>query len=213
LKLQNALLQIDELTGKNKALEEELRLGAPGREVGRRGKVPRYLKCGDCLVLGDSIIRNVGTECSDVKAECFPCIRTEELYRVIENRVLVSPYVVVFHVGTNDLRRPGYLDYVVGDVYDLVNTAKTRFLKSRAVLCGMWRRRDLSWRRIGALNSRYGWVVSTLGVNFVDLNSCVDDWDFGRDGLQINRRGARRLDQLYSRVCGIGGGRQKMKSA
>jgi len=38
----------------------------------------------------------------------------------------------------------------------------------------------------------------------------VDDWDFGKDGLHINRRGARHLSQLYSKVCGIGGGRHKM---
>jgi len=37
-------------------------------------------------VLGDSIIRNVGNECSDMKVECFPRIRTEQLHRFIENR-------------------------------------------------------------------------------------------------------------------------------
>ena len=34
-KLQNALLQIDDLTRKNKALEEQLRMTTAGREVGR----------------------------------------------------------------------------------------------------------------------------------------------------------------------------------
>jgi hypothetical protein len=34
-KLQKALLQIDDLTWKNKALEEQLRLATAGREVGR----------------------------------------------------------------------------------------------------------------------------------------------------------------------------------
>jgi hypothetical protein len=28
-------------------------------------------------------------------------------------------------VGTNDLRQTGNLDYVMGDIYDLVNMAKT----------------------------------------------------------------------------------------
>jgi hypothetical protein len=35
-KLQNALLQIDGLTRKNKALEEQLQLATAGREVGKR---------------------------------------------------------------------------------------------------------------------------------------------------------------------------------
>jgi len=69
-------------------------------------------------VLGKSIIRNVGTECPDMKFECFPRIRTEQLQRVFERRQLGSPDLVFFHVGTNDLRRTGNLDYVIGDVYN-----------------------------------------------------------------------------------------------
>jgi hypothetical protein len=46
--LQNALLQIDEVTRKNKALEEQLRLATVGREVGRRDTVPGDRKCGEC---------------------------------------------------------------------------------------------------------------------------------------------------------------------
>ena len=48
--------------------------------------MPGDCKCGECLVSGDSIVRNVGTECSDVKVECFLGIRTEQLHRVTENR-------------------------------------------------------------------------------------------------------------------------------
>jgi len=73
----------------------------------------------------------------------------------------------------------------MGDVYDLVNMAKTKFSTSRVVLSGVLWRQDVSWWRIGAVNSRYEWVLQTLGVTFVDTNSWVD-WDFGRDGLHIN---------------------------
>ena len=138
-------------------------------------------------------------------------IRTEQLQRVIERRELGSPDSVVIHVGTKDLRRTGNLDYVMGDAYDLLNTAKTKFSASRVVLSGVLRRKDVSWRRIGAVNDRLEWVAKTLGVTFVDPNSWVDDWDFSRDGLHINCRGARHLGQLYSRVCGISSKRQKMR--
>jgi hypothetical protein len=84
----------------------------------------------------------------------------------------------------------------MGDVYDLVNTAKTKFSESRVVLIGVLRRRDVSWRSNGAVNSRYEWIANTLGVTFVDPNIWVGDWDFGGDGFQFNRRGARHLDQL-----------------
>jgi len=124
-KLQNAVFQIDDLTRKNKSLEEELRLATAGREVDRRDTVPGDRKAGECLVLGDSIIWNVGNECSGMKVECFPGIRTEQLHTVIENRDLGNPDIVVIHVGKNDLRRTGNLGYVMGDVYDLVNNGKS----------------------------------------------------------------------------------------
>jgi hypothetical protein len=148
----------------------------------------------------ETIIRNVGTECSDMKVECFPGIRTEQLQSAIEERDLGIPGSVVIHVGTKDLRN-GNLDYVMGDVYDLVNMAKSKFSASRVVLSGVLRSGDVSWRRIGAVNDRLEWVANTLGVTFVDPNGWVEDWDFSRDGLHINRRGARHLGQLYSRVC------------
>jgi hypothetical protein len=64
----------------------------------------------------------------------------------------------------------------------------------------------MSWQQIGALNGRYDHRAKTLGVTFVDPNSWIENWDFGRDGLHINRSGARRLGQLYSRVCDFGKG-------
>jgi hypothetical protein len=72
----------------------------------------------------------------------------------------------------------------MGDVYALVKKAKTKFPQASLVLSGALRRRDVSWRRIGALNDRYDWVARTLGVTFVDPNSWIEDWDFGRD---VNR--------------------------
>jgi hypothetical protein len=74
----------------------------------------------------------------------------------------------------------------MGDVYDLVNTAKTKFSTSGIFLRGVLLRRDESWRRIGVVNSRYKRVAPSLCVTFVGPNNWVDDWDFGRDGLHIN---------------------------
>jgi hypothetical protein len=60
--MQNALLQIDNLTRKNKALDDQLRLATTGREVDRWDTVPGHRKGGECLVLGDSIVLNVQYE-------------------------------------------------------------------------------------------------------------------------------------------------------
>jgi hypothetical protein len=82
-----------------------------------------------CLLLGDSIVRNVGAENQNMRVECFPGIRADQLRIVMENRNLGYLHTVVIHVGTNDVRRSRNLDYVMGEVYDLMNTAEA---KSRA---------------------------------------------------------------------------------
>jgi hypothetical protein len=107
-----------------------------------------------CLVLGDSIVRNVGTDEADMKVQCFPGIRTDHLRRVIENRDLGCSDTVVIHVGTNDVRNYRNLDLVMGEVYDLVNTAKAQFPGSRLVIGGVLRSIGVSWRRVGAANYR-----------------------------------------------------------
>ena len=96
-------------------------------------------------------------------------------------------------------------------IYDLINTAKSKFSSSRVILSGVLRRRDVSWCRIGAVNDRLGWVANTLGVTFVDPNSWVDDWGYSGDGLHLNRRRAQQLGQLFERVSGADGGGQERR--
>jgi hypothetical protein len=93
----------------------------------------------------------------------------------------------------------------MGEVYDLVNMAKAKFPGSRLVLSGVLRSRGVKWRHVGAANDRLEWVARSPGATFVDPNSWIRDVDFGRDGLHLNRNGARELGDLHSRVCGIDG--------
>jgi hypothetical protein len=79
-------------------------LATTGREVGRWDTVPGDHKGGECLVLGDLIICNVGSESLSMKVESFLGIRMEQLHSVTENRDLGNPDTVVIDVGTNDLR-------------------------------------------------------------------------------------------------------------
>ena len=111
--------------------------------------MPTKQKATKCMVVGDSIVRNVGAEHADMKMECFPGIKTEQLHRLMEKRDLGSPDTVIIHVGTNDLKTTRNLDIVMGEVYALVYTAKKKLPNCRLVLSGMLRPRDVSWRRIG----------------------------------------------------------------
>jgi hypothetical protein len=47
---------------------------------------------------------------------------------------------VVIHVGTNDVRRSRNLDYLMGEVFDLMNTVKAKFSDFKLVLSGALRR-------------------------------------------------------------------------
>jgi len=156
-------------------------------------------KVTKCMAVGDSIVRNVGADHADMKVECFLGIKTEQLRRVMEKRDLGSPETLIIHVVTNDLRTMRNLDFVMGEVYALVSTAKKELPNCRLVLSGVLRHTDVSWRRIGALNYRFNWVANALGLTFIDPNNWIEDGDFARDGLHLNGRGKRRLGQIYAR--------------
>ena len=151
-KLQEAMKQIDTLSKRNRSLEEKLNQ-ITNRETTSGDKEHAHQKCNGLLVLGDSIVRNVGDDHPDMKIVCFPGIGAEQLQRVIEKRDFGAPDTLI-HVGTNDIKNSRNLDYVMGDIYDLTNTMKTKFPTSTVILSGIMRRRDISWRRIGALNGR-----------------------------------------------------------
>ena len=78
---------------------------------------------------------------------------------------------------------------MIGEVFSLVNKAKVKFPES--IKCGTAADRCVmaahrSVKRQIRLNSE------DIRITFVDPNSWLEDWDFARDGLYINR-GARRL--------------------
>jgi hypothetical protein len=99
--LQNALRQIDELKARYRELEEKLLLV----ETGKRDTVPAKQKVAKSMVVGYSVLRNVGAEHADMKVECIPGINTEQLHRLIERRDLGSPETIIIQVDTNDFRK------------------------------------------------------------------------------------------------------------
>jgi hypothetical protein len=90
-KLQNALIQIEDLKLGNKKLEEQLRKAATGNEIGRQDTVQEFHEGEKWLVVDDSIIRNGGTGQNNMVVECFPGIGTGKFQRVLDNRDLGDP--------------------------------------------------------------------------------------------------------------------------
>jgi hypothetical protein len=103
--LQNALLQIDELRTRIRDLEAKVLPAGDGKKdtVHAKKKVAKY------MVVGDSMLRNVGADHADMMVECFPGIKIEQLHRVTEKRNLGSPETAII----NDLRTTRNLDFVI----------------------------------------------------------------------------------------------------
>ena len=70
---QNALRQTDELKARNRELETKLLMAG----TGKRDTMPTVQNVTKCMVIGDSLLRNVGAEHSNMKMERFPGIKTE----------------------------------------------------------------------------------------------------------------------------------------
>jgi len=118
-KLRDAQIQTEALKRRNRALEEQLLRTENGKVV-RNGDTVTVKPVGEkCLVLGYSIVRNVGAEKSNMRVECFPGIGADQLRRVTENRDLGYSGVVVIDVGTNYVRRSRNLDYSMAAVRNL----------------------------------------------------------------------------------------------
>jgi hypothetical protein len=59
--------------------------------AGKRDTVPAKQRVTKCMVVGDSLLRNVGAEHADKMVECSPGIKTEHLHRMVEKRDIGSP--------------------------------------------------------------------------------------------------------------------------
>ena len=94
--------------------------------TGKRDTILANPDVTQCMVVGDSILRNAGVEHAEMNVECFPGIKTEQLHSVIETNELGNPETIIIHVGANDIRATRNLDFVMGEVYALVSTAKKK---------------------------------------------------------------------------------------
>ncbi len=187
---------LEDCLKRNKELEEQLQASTSSVSESTTNADKGTEK--NVLVLGDSIVRHTGTGNEALDVRCFPGIRTAQLRRVIESQDMGRPDAVILHVVTNDSKRN--VDYVIGDIYELVTAARKKFPTAKLILSGLLRRRDTRWTRIGLINDGMDWVARSLGVQMVDANAWIADGDLGRDGLHLNRRGASKLGRLFTKV-------------
>jgi hypothetical protein len=98
--LESAVGQIDELKARNRKIETKLQTAVSGNA----NTMPTKQKVTKYVVIGDSVLRNVGAEHTDITVECLSGFKTGQLHGVIEKRDLGSPETAIIHAGTNDFR-------------------------------------------------------------------------------------------------------------
>jgi hypothetical protein len=113
-KLQNALRQINELKVRNRELQAKLQMAGSGEK-----KSTADIQKVKCMVVGDSIVRNVGSEHADMKVECFPGIKAQQLQSDGKER----PRLCRNANYTRGYKRSG-------------NNEKSRFYNGRSILIG-----------------------------------------------------------------------------
>jgi len=84
--LQNVLRQIDELKARNREIQAKLLMAGNGE----RDAMPTKQKVTKCMVVGESIMRNVGAKHADMKVECFPGLKTGQLYLLVKKLLLFT---------------------------------------------------------------------------------------------------------------------------
>lgn len=153
------------------------------------------------VVMGDSMLRNVSRNMDNAMVYCYPGIRAKHLINKIDE-IREDPDVIFIHVGTNDLHTSQTPSQIMGDMKQLIMKAKDKFAGARIGISSVLYRRDMDYRYVGAVNSCLEWMCKDLNLLYLDGNAWIGDWDIGRDGLHLNRRGSTHFSRLLSRATG-----------
>ena len=156
------------------------------------------------LFVGDSIVRNLQINNSEVKKEvkkiCKPGGKVENIHKTIkwnlvENKSLMDPDLVVVHVGTNDTSYR-QTETIKDHFMDLHTEVKKK--NKRLVVSGplpTYNRGCNSFSRILALHT---WLANWTEKNDIGFVNNFDSfWErkdlFKRDGLHPNKKGSTVL--------------------
>ena len=112
------------------------------------------------MVLGDSIVKHVKLD-GVAKVHVFSGIKSSQLEKVIEKQEVIkhsNPKLIFLHVGTNDLKNSKSPEEVMGEIYSLARCVKDKYPKSKVLVNGIVKRRDVSYRYLDRVNENIRWA-------------------------------------------------------
>lgn len=156
------------------------------------------------LVSGDSLLKFSGAVCRERCHEvmCFPGIKTEELQHKVEKMNLknLDPKIVAIDMGTNNIGKGVAAEEIMSDILDLVDHIRSEVKNAKIVISGLLRRRDINIRRTGRINNELDWLCQVRNCTMLDANCWINDNDFARNGIHLNRRGSYKLGNLLCKA-------------
>lgn len=119
-----------------------------------------------------------------------------------------APDVILFHVGTNNLKQDGAggilnIEEIVGRCKELIVEARRLLPCSSLVLSGVVHRRKFDNMSVDFLNTKIRNLCRENGVFTVDPNRVIDSNCFAIDRLHLNQVGIDRLSEFYTEVVRI----------
>lgn len=152
------------------------------------------------IILGDSMVRNVGRCVEESVVYCYPGIRVKQLTQQVDE-INENPDVVMVHVGTNDIHSSPTPSHIMEDMRKLVTKARNKFEGAKVVISGLIHRHDVDFKYISAVNSCLEWICKEMDMLFVDGNVWIKESDISGDGLHFNRKGTLQFGKLLNRVA------------
>lgn len=151
------------------------------------------------VVMGDSIVKHTDMHLKKhgMAVVCKPGIRIDQLSNFITNLTDIGTNHLIIHVGTNDIKKARTPDDIMDKINSLIVKTKIAFPTVTITISGVVQRRDEDPRYVNAVNDSIRWISEKLGCHFIDPNSGLTDQDLGKDGLHLNRRGSKKLADLF----------------
>lgn len=103
--------------------------------------------------------------------------------------------LVILHIGGNDmsnLRRNETTDYVIGDLLNLVERIKEKFVKAKIIVSGILWRKGLTRRLLDQVNNDIKWILSNLPyVSFATATNFISIAHYAPDRIHLNSKGTK----------------------
>lgn len=168
--------------------------GEKRKEDGFRTVRSRRRRGHPCLIVGSSLVRDARRhiERREARVIALPGATVRAVQREIQN-MDPDPEVraMVLHVGGNDVKDAPSPDYIIGDLYNLVEDAKVKFTKANIVVNGILWRKGFSRKMVQIVNNDIRWMTNCLDVGFADPNLIIERRHYANDQVHLNAEGNR----------------------